>query len=99
MPRRAIFAAALWHVAFILMPLPEFSGPKKIHAFDNAQIAWSGPMEDLSLLHIAAAKPKASGHMENALSCIAAPNTSSKWCRGSDEIVTGTPHRDDSAIA
>ncbi len=59
LPRRAIFAAALWHVAFVLMPLPEISGPQRMHALDNAEITWSGPIEDLPLIHIAAAKPKA----------------------------------------
>src|SRR2546429_9089979 len=28
LPRRAIFAAALWHIAFIAMPFPQISGPK-----------------------------------------------------------------------
>src|SRR5215467_6134324 len=49
LPRRAIFAAALWHIAFIMMPLPEISGPRRNHAFDNTQLTWSGAIEDLPL--------------------------------------------------
>jgi len=59
-PRRAIFAAALWHIAFIAMPFPQFSGPKRNPAFDNAQITWNGPIEDFPLIEIPAAKPKPS---------------------------------------
>ncbi len=57
-PRRAIFAAALWHIAFIALPFPRISGPKHNPAFDNMQLTWSGPVEDFPLLEIHAAKPK-----------------------------------------
>jgi TonB family protein len=59
-PRRAIFAAALWHIAFLAMPFPEISGPKRNPAFANAQITWSGPLEDFPLIEMPAAKPKPS---------------------------------------
>jgi len=58
LPRRAIFAAALWHIAFIAMPLPQISGPKTNPAFANTQLTWSGQIEDFPLLEIRAAKPK-----------------------------------------
>src|ERR1700675_3266068 len=29
LPRRAIFAAALWHIEFIAMPFPQISGPDR----------------------------------------------------------------------
>jgi TonB family protein len=58
LPRRAIFAAALWHLAFIAMPLPQISGPKTNPAFANTQLTWSGQIEDFPLLEIRAAKPK-----------------------------------------
>ena len=58
LPRRAIFAAALWHIAFIAMPLPQISGPKTNPAFANTQLTWSGQIEDFPLLEIPAAKPK-----------------------------------------
>jgi len=60
LPRRAIFAAALWHIAFLAMPFPEISGPKRNSAFANAQITWSGPIEDFPLIEMPAAKPKPS---------------------------------------
>src|SRR5215467_12306842 len=40
-PRRAIFAAALWHVAFVVLPFPQIAGPKRNHGFDNAEVTWS----------------------------------------------------------
>src|SRR5260370_40022153 len=58
LPRRAIFAAALWHIAFIAMPFPQISGPKTNPAFANAQLTWSGQIADFPLLEIRAAKPK-----------------------------------------
>jgi TonB family protein len=58
LPRRAIFAAALWHIAFIAMPLPQISGAKTNPAFANTQLTWSGQIEDFPLLEIRAAKPK-----------------------------------------
>jgi TonB family protein len=58
LPRRAIFAAALWHIAFIAMPLPQISGPKTNPAFASTQLTWSGQIEDFPLLEIPAAKPK-----------------------------------------
>jgi len=60
LPRRAIFAAALWHIAFIAMPLPQISEPKTNPAFANTQLTWSGQIEDFPLLEIPAAKPKTS---------------------------------------
>jgi TonB family protein len=58
LPRRAIFAAALWHIAFITMPRPQISGPKTNPAFANTQLTWSGQIEDFPLLEIPAAKPR-----------------------------------------
>jgi TonB family protein len=53
-PRRALVAAALWHVAFVV--LPPFPGlsmtPRHNPALDNVQLAWSGPIDDLPLVNI-----------------------------------------------
>jgi len=49
-PRRAVFAAALWHVAFVVMPFPDIQEPRRNHAFDTAEITWSGPIEDFPLI-------------------------------------------------
>ena len=59
-PRRAIAAAALWHLVFLALPMPQFSAPRPNPAFDNTVLTWSGPIEDLPLLEIRAAKPKPS---------------------------------------
>ena len=58
LPGRAVVAAALWHIAFLLMPFPEIAGPKRNPAFDNTAITWSGPIEDFPLLELPAAKSK-----------------------------------------
>jgi TonB family protein len=57
-PRRAVFAAALWHVAFIVIPFPQFRSPQRNHAFDNTEITWSGPIEDFPRIGAPAHKPK-----------------------------------------
>jgi len=57
-PRRAVFAAALWHVAFMVMPFPDIQGPKRNHAFDDAELTWSGPIEDFPLISAPAHKLK-----------------------------------------
>jgi TonB family protein len=53
-PRRALVAAALWHIAFVV--LPPFPGlsmtPRRNPALDNFQLTWSGPIEDLPLIEI-----------------------------------------------
>jgi len=52
-PQRALIAAALWHVAFFLLPwslLPAAS--RRNPAFENTELTWSGPIEDLPLLSI-----------------------------------------------
>ena len=57
-PRRAVAAAALWHLVVFVLPSPQFSAPQPNHAFDNTILTWSGPVEDLPLLEMAGNKPK-----------------------------------------
>lgn len=58
-PKRAVLAAALLHVAIFLMPFSLFTlTPRHNPAFDNTQLTWSGPIEDFPLLEVPAAKPK-----------------------------------------
>ena len=65
MPWRAVTAAALWHVAFLLSPFSLFNTVLPHNsAFDNAQLTWSGPIEDFPALEIHAAKPKPVIHAE-----------------------------------
>jgi TonB family protein len=57
-PRRAIAAAALWHIALLVLPFPQFAAPNRNRAFDNSKITWSGPIEDFPLIQLPAAKAK-----------------------------------------
>src|SRR5256885_16785616 len=57
-PRRAVAAAALWHLLFIVMPKPDISGRQHFSEFDNTVLTWSGPIEDLPLLEVRSKKPK-----------------------------------------
>jgi len=62
-PKRAVLAAALWHVVFLVSPIAWFS--TIVHhnsAFDNTQLTWSGPIQDFPALEIRAAKPKTISH-------------------------------------
>lgn len=62
-PRRALVAAALWHVAFIAMPFPEGTfAPKKNTGIENFQLTWSGPIQDLPLLEIPKQRAKPAPH-------------------------------------
>jgi TonB family protein len=57
-PRRAILAAALLHIAFVIFPWPDLpAAPRRNPAFDNTELTWSGPIEDLPLLNVPRAKP------------------------------------------
>src|SRR6266478_1569391 len=59
-PKRAVIAAALWHAAFLALPFSLFTGmPHRNPAFQNVDLTWQGPIEDLPLLEIARQKPKA----------------------------------------
>jgi TonB family protein len=60
-PRRAVIAAALWHFAFLIMPFPQLpAAARHYSAFDNTQLTWSGPINDLPLLELRSPKPKPS---------------------------------------
>jgi TonB family protein len=59
-PRRALVAAALWHIALLALPLPQFSAPRRNPAFDNTVISWTGPAVDLPPVEIRAEKSKPS---------------------------------------
>ncbi len=60
-PFRAILAAGLLHVAFFMLPWSDFAvTPPANHSFDNTQLVWSGPIDDLPLLQIPKSKAKSS---------------------------------------
>jgi TonB family protein len=57
-PVRAVVAAALWHFVFVLMPFPKFpAAARHTSPFENTELTWSGPINDLPLL--AMQRPKA----------------------------------------
>jgi TonB family protein len=60
-PRRALVAAALWHVVFFAMPFPQLllSAHKK-PAFRDFELTWSGPVNDLPLVEIPRQRAKPS---------------------------------------
>jgi len=59
-PRKAILAAGLWHVAIFVMPWPQLPAAQKHdNPFENTVLTWSGPIEDLPLVNIPKAKAKA----------------------------------------
>ncbi len=65
-PKRAVLAAALWHVVFLVSPIAWFSTiVHRNSVFDNAQLTWSGPIEDFPALEI----PPASWHPNFCLTC------------------------------
>lgn len=52
-PYRAVLAAALWHVVLFIVPWPQLPAVQKRNpAFDNTELTWSGPIEDLPLLNV-----------------------------------------------
>jgi TonB family protein len=66
-PKRAVVAAALWHVVFLLAPFSLLTATIRHNpAFDHTQLTWSGPIEDFPLLDIRAAKPKVATRAETA---------------------------------
>jgi TonB family protein len=53
LPLSAVLAAALWHVVFLIFPWPNLpAAPRRSSEFENAQLVWSGPIDDLPLLEL-----------------------------------------------
>ena len=61
-PRRALVAAALWHVAFVCCCRFRGLSTRRNPALDNFQLTWSGPIEDLPLLEIPKQSVKRAPH-------------------------------------
>src|SRR6266705_5060641 len=67
MPRRALVAAALWHIVFIVLPSPRLpAAATHYSAFDNTELTWSGPITDFPLVEMNSSKPKPSPRGEPA---------------------------------
>jgi TonB family protein len=59
-PRSAIVLAALVQILLLLIPWPDLPmSAKRNPAFDNTQLTWSGPIDDLPLLNMPRAKKAA----------------------------------------
>jgi TonB family protein len=60
-PRRAVIAACLWHLAFLILPFPSIPVTRRRYsAFENTVLTWSGSINDLPLLEMHSEKPKPS---------------------------------------
>jgi TonB family protein len=52
-PKRAVLAAALWHVVFLVTPFPSFPAPhRNTLVTTNTILTWSGPVQDLPALEL-----------------------------------------------
>jgi TonB family protein len=59
MPKRAVVAAALWHIAILALPISLFTVmPRRNALLQNVEMTWKGRIDDLPLLNIAREKPK-----------------------------------------
>ncbi len=66
-PRRALIAAALWHVVFIVMPSPRLpASATHYSAFENTELTWSGRITDFPLVDMKTPKAKPSPRGEQA---------------------------------
>src|SRR6266566_4457488 len=69
-PRRALIAAALWHFVFLIMPFPQLPAAARHYStFDNTELTWSGPVNDLPMMEMKSpkAKPSPRGESEKPL--------------------------------
>jgi TonB family protein len=66
-PYIALFLALLLHIALVIVPFPKsLTAIRHNPAFDNTELTWSGPINDLPLLNLASAHAKAPRHSKAA---------------------------------
>jgi len=59
-PRAAVVAAALWHIAVLVLPVSLLAGASHRNlALQNVEVSWQAPMYDLPPIKIESAKPTA----------------------------------------
>lgn len=51
-PRRGLIMAATVQVSLLLIPWPNLPAPRRNRMFDNTQLTWSGPIDDLPLINM-----------------------------------------------
>ncbi len=62
-PYLALLAALVLHIAWVLIPFPKsLTAYRHNPAFDNTELTWSGPINDLPLLNLSTAKAKTPTH-------------------------------------
>ena len=62
-PYLALLFALILHVVLVIVPFPQaLTAIKHNPAFDNTELTWSGPINDLPLLNLASAKTKSPAH-------------------------------------
>src|SRR5438552_12236166 len=67
-PRRALVAAALWHVVFIVMPSPRLPAAATLYsAFEITELTSSGPVNDFPVVDTKAPKPIPRGEPDTPL--------------------------------
>jgi TonB family protein len=65
-PRLAILVALGLHVGLVLIPFPRWLTEVRHNpAFDNTELTWSGPIEDLPLLNLPSTLAKAAPHAKS----------------------------------
>ncbi len=58
-PKRAVVAAALWHVAIFALPISLFTVmPHRNPLLQNVELTWQGPIDDLPILNIVRERPE-----------------------------------------
>lgn len=66
LPRRGLAMAAVLQVSLLLIPWPNLPAPRRNPLFENTQLTWSGPIDDLPLLNMPRAKKAAARAKDTA---------------------------------
>jgi TonB family protein len=67
-PRLALFVALLLHVALVIVPFPRaLTAIRHNPTFDNTELTWSGPINDLPLLNLSSTHAKSAAHPKAAV--------------------------------
>ncbi|MGA2421854.1 MAG: hypothetical protein ABSG69_17400, partial [Candidatus Acidiferrum sp.] len=73
-PYVALFLALLLHIALVVIPFPKsLTAIRHNPAFDNTELTWSGPINDLPLLNLASAHSKTAQHAKSAVESLTPP--------------------------
>jgi TonB family protein len=72
-PRLALCIALLLHLALLVTPFPRaLTALRRNPAFDNVELTWSGPINDLPLLNMSSTPPKAAARSKTSAPHVAA---------------------------